>query len=414
MTLPVDDLYKIPAPIRKFGVYKYKDQYYINKYRALQDAGTDYVQWVFNDDVFGKYDFTREPSEDMYALYAKRAWQIREKYDKVVIYFSGGIYSTCVLRTFVDNNIPIDAVVVCGAWSGGKYSEINTAEQTKVAIPYLKMIERERNIKLNVHFLDVVDAHRHYNEDWIYSNSYNLVPACIAYNYYDQDPFLQNIMMQGNACTVRGVDKPRVICEDGKWYLAFLDSTLGGSSSYSNFEEKPVYLTDEFFYWTPDLVELVIKQAHVIVSELERRFDRQQCETKFTKTAKFDKIGYGKLVEPIVYGKYVKQEIGGERPYFNLNPPYSSVYNPKSWWFLNAKDEFYKDVSLFAEGINSLSNIIDPMHFNKVPSDEKFNAWLKKAPVDKFIVPKIGSNSPLFGTVGCWSPWYHIKDYGLQ
>ena len=410
----VDDIKKIPDKIRRLGVYKYNGRYYSNKYRALTDAGTNYINWVFNDDEFAKHDFSVEPNEDLYELYAKRAWQIRQKYDKVVIYYSGGIDSTAVLRAFVDNDVPIDAVVVYGAWSANnKFSDINRSEQERVGIPYLKHIEKERNIKLNVHFLDIVPFHQKYNEDWVYNNSYNLVPACSAFSYFDEDPFFQNLMMQGSVCTVRGVDKPRLIFEDNTWKLAFLDVTLGGVTSYSNYEDRKYYLLDEFFFWTPDYPEIVAKQAHIVARELEKRFTPAECEIKFTRSSKFDKIGFGNLVEPIVYGKYIQQKVGEERPYYYVPPAFSGVMNPKSWWFFNGKNELVKDNQLFVEGILQLQNTIDPMHFNKTPDDQsKIDIFHKNCPIDERLLIAAGKRDPLFGTVGCWSPDYFIKKYG--
>lgn len=412
--IPVNDINSIPDRIRRLGVYEYQGKYYLNKFRALEAAGKNYIRWNFNDEAFSKFDFTKEPADDLYELYAQRAWQIRAKYDKVILYYSGGIDSTSMLRAFVDNNVPIDAVIVYGAWSAenGKFGDINVSEQKRVAIPYLEHIQRTKNIKLNVYFLDVVDAHRQYNEDWIYQNSYNLVPACIAFSHFDQDPFLQEMMMSGNTCTVRGIDKPRLIYENGHWKMSFLDVTLGGVTSYSNYQDRPYYLLDEFFYWSPDFPELIAKQAHLIARELEAKFTPAECAEKFTRSNKFVKKFYGNLVEPIVYGRYVAQEIGEDRPYFSLPAPMSGPLSHKSWWFFNAQDELRDQNALFAEGILKLKTNIDAMHFNQTPQvQNKIDAWIKNCPIDPRIIPQVGQNDPLFGTVGCWSPDYYIKPY---
>ena len=107
----------IPKRAKKAGFYEYNGKYYINKFQALEAAGTDYVTWHFNDEEFGKFDWSKEPDDDLYDMYAQRAWQLRQKYDKIVIYFSGGIDSLTVLRTFVNNSIPIDAVVLWGMFN---------------------------------------------------------------------------------------------------------------------------------------------------------------------------------------------------------------------------------------------------------------------------------------------------------
>jgi len=410
----VENIKQIPKRIRRLGIYKFNNRYYTNKFRALTEASKYNIDWVFNDDEFGKHNFSQEPKEDLYELYAKRAWQLRQKYDKVVIYFSGGIDSTTVLRSFVDNNIPIDAVVVYGAWGArsSKYGKANVVEQEVVAFEYLKYVEKEKNIKFNIHLLDTTPYHDKYNEDWMYNNSYNLAPAVSAFSYFDEEPFFQNLMMQGSVCTVRGIDKPRLIFENGEWKTAFLDVTLGGVTSYSNYQDRKYYLLDEFFFWTPDMPEIVAKQCHMIARELESRFTPKQCEEKFTRLNKFSKISYGNLVEPIIYGKYVKQEIGGERPYFFCPPAKFGLINERNYWFFNVKDKLGKSNDLFAEGIAKLKQTIDPMHFNKVTSDQTLIDDLHKAIVPKkeLILTK-DTRDPLMGTVGCWSPDYFIKPY---
>jgi hypothetical protein len=410
----VENINQIPDRIRRLGVYKYNNRYYSNKFRALTDAGKNYINWIFNDEEYSKHNFLIEPSEDLYELYAKRAWQIRQKYDKVVIYFSGGIDSTTVLRSFVDNNVPIDAVVIYGAWgaTSTRYGKLNVVEQEVVGLAYLKHVEKEKGIKLNVHLLDTTEYYQRYNEDWAYNNSYNINPAISVFSYFDEDPFFQNLMMQGSVCTVRGVDKPRLIFEDGAWKTAFLDVTLGGVTSFSNYQDRKYYLLDEFFFWTPDMPEIVAKQSHMIAQELERRFTPEQCAKKFTRLSKFDKISYGELVEPVIYGRYVKQEIGQARPYFYMPPAKFGIINERNYWFFNAKDKLSNSNDLFVEGVVKLKQTIDPMHFNKVPNNQVLIDDLhKKISIDQKLILTKDTRDPLVGTVGCWSPDYVIKPY---
>lgn len=63
-------------------------------------------------DKFDKADWSKEPEESLDELYRKRCQQIRDMYDHVVFYFSGGSDSITALNSFVRNNIYLDEVVV--------------------------------------------------------------------------------------------------------------------------------------------------------------------------------------------------------------------------------------------------------------------------------------------------------------
>ena len=58
------------------------------------------VQWIFNNGALANYDFSQEPSETLDALYDRRAREIREKYDYVVLSYSGGSDSHNILMSF--------------------------------------------------------------------------------------------------------------------------------------------------------------------------------------------------------------------------------------------------------------------------------------------------------------------------
>ena len=404
---------EIPDKIKRLGVYEINGEFFTSKYKALEKSGENDINWNFNNEEFSQVDWTTEPTEDLYELYAERARQLRAKYDKVIIYFSGGIDSICVLRAFIDNNIPIDSIIVYGAWSIDlKVQSLCNVEQKNVAIPYLKMLEREKNIRLPVYLLDTVPWHQKYNEDWIYQNSYNLTPQCTAYSWFDQDPYVQDIVMQGKTCVVRGCDKPRLIYKDGKWHYAFLDVVLTGATSASNFKDNTFNTTTEFFFWSPDCPKLLRKQAHLVTRKLESTFSREECEKRFTHDSSFNQHQYYNIIEPIVYGKYVMQNLGEEKPYFYLPKAWCTSVNHKDFWFFKAKNELKDENELYVKGIQTLKQKINSKHFNKVPDDiVSLKKWAKESAIDQRIIPTIGKNDPLFGTKGCFSPFYFVKNY---
>ena len=98
----------------RLGYYLVGWKKFYNKTLALMESNkTGYeVKWVFNDDVYGKIDWTIPIEEPLLEIYKRRAQQLREKYDYLMLYFSGGADSAVILRTFVENNIFLDEIVL--------------------------------------------------------------------------------------------------------------------------------------------------------------------------------------------------------------------------------------------------------------------------------------------------------------
>ena len=96
-------------------------------------------------------DWTQPSRIPLTTLYKIRAQQLRDKYDYLMLMFSGGADSTTVLHSFVLNNIHLDEVVV--SWpktqSSGRYTvshsrnpENFTSEWDLAIEPRLKWLEK--------------------------------------------------------------------------------------------------------------------------------------------------------------------------------------------------------------------------------------------------------------------------------
>jgi hypothetical protein len=94
----------------RFGFYQVGNFKTFSKMEAieLQQATGIHPHWNFNEEVFKAYDWTQEPPESLWELYTKRARQLREKYDYLVLNFSGGPDSHLMIRAFLENNIPFE------------------------------------------------------------------------------------------------------------------------------------------------------------------------------------------------------------------------------------------------------------------------------------------------------------------
>jgi hypothetical protein len=92
----------------KHGYYLVDGIKTFSKFEAWQharDAGisSESIRFDFNSDLFSTIDWSIEPSESLDKLYANRARQLREKYDYIVLVYSGGIDSHVALQSFLKN-----------------------------------------------------------------------------------------------------------------------------------------------------------------------------------------------------------------------------------------------------------------------------------------------------------------------
>jgi hypothetical protein len=276
-----------------------------NKVMAVLEAQKTNAEVVWNyfDDVFKKTDWLTEPTMSLDELYRIRAQQIRDAYDYVVIFVSGGADSTNVVRTFINNNIHIDEVIAAIPESGLKnfewddkdFAAGNVMSETKFAqYPILHEIATKTpTTKITVHdfFTDIVDME---SDKWIYQSEGDLI-GMSGYNYgrMDSFPHLKDLAEQGKRiASVWGTDKPvLMVTSTGDIYTMIADSAV----YLPKYPFKTVYpnVNRVLFYWTHELPELMVKQSHVVAREIIKP------ENKFIFQAAIDQAKKSQEVNPL-------------------------------------------------------------------------------------------------------------------
>jgi len=250
-----------------------------NKVAAILEAqriGAE-IEWHFHDTIFNSVDWTTEPEPTLDMMYEARARQIREKYDYVIVFCSGGADSTNVIRTFMNNNIHVDEVVAMIPESGlNNYnsndtdrSPTNLMSETKYAqYPILHEVStRSPTTKITVIdiFKNVETAE---SDSWIFETEGDMIDLVShSYGKLDSVPHLVDMAERGvSMAAVWGTDKPIItflgdtvatVLADGPIYLP----KYPFKTSYPNVDRV-------LFYWSHDMPELMIKQAHVVAREL--------------------------------------------------------------------------------------------------------------------------------------------------
>lgn len=266
------------------GYYTINDKVFVNKRKAIAFADSlnlapKDIIWHFNDDILSSLKWEEEPTVSISELYKQRAMQIREKYDYVIAMFSGGADSTNLVNSFLANNIFLDEIVCSepiSALSNFKFnpndvSVHNMISEAKYAqLPYLDFVRLnfpKVKITENDYFTEALSNYKKF--EYLLDDFYIMSSVCSLMSSLNQLNHVKDLAEKGlKIAVIYGVDKPMLWMARGNIYTSPVDLPLGIIQSaplkpkidseipYPNVESLA-------FYWTPDLPELMVKQAHV-------------------------------------------------------------------------------------------------------------------------------------------------------
>jgi len=250
----------------QYGYYMVGPTKFYSKFeavKAMQRTGI-HLTYHFHDEVYSKYDWAKEPTASLDELYRRRCQQLREKYDYLVLCYSGGGDSQNILDTFVKHDIYPDEIMTYHNYSVNPREHMTNKEVIEVAYPRAKaVVDAHPHIKHRLidfgpkthdFFINSPDMDRIVDTNWSMFSPGSTVLCYI--HQLDQD-YLDMIAQGKRVGFVIGFDKPRVWEVDGRWCHRFLDIPSGLAVVGSD-------IPTEMFYWSPDAVELLIKQCHVI------------------------------------------------------------------------------------------------------------------------------------------------------
>lgn len=275
--------------IGDYGFYDVDGEKFYIKMLALQYASQHKkdVYWNFHDEYFATIDWEKEPEESLTQLYAARARQLREKYDYLVLHFSGGDDSANVLETFIREKIPLDEIMIRGYeleerdLSSGLHGSNEIGEAKDTAIPVARYVKENFMPNVKITIADTTD----YHYDWFINNPkwYQTTPwvfdPTIIYRQ-DYDAFAEHLIRLGESGKtighITGHDKPKLSFDDdgSAWYHASDYSVSRYVTARISSIDLPHYV--EFFYTHKDSIKIQIKQAHILA-----RFLRDKDLTRF-------------------------------------------------------------------------------------------------------------------------------------
>lgn len=333
------------------------------------------MEWNFNKQYYSNFDWTQEPAESIQELYRRRAQDIRDRYDYVVIWYSGGPDSWNILNTFLKNDIKIDEIAHFMGYDGDKDKRSALNEEIfYTAIPTTqKILEQYPDIRHRVvdlsHIYPDLFSRPDIATEFLYSIKAVASANSFARSYmreYVKD--YKDIINSGKRmCFIWGTEKPRLLHLNGKFHAMFLDFPSETHSRLQGLDSTGYF--DEWFYWAPETAHMVAKQCHMIMKLYKNETaDSHYMTNRATHyvcasptTGKFlNKDIYHTLIYP---GWDVNTLVGPK-------PANLLVANRDNWFIYSGKDT-HQSVYNYQSALKAVIDKFGPAWFNDANQPSK-------------------------------------------
>jgi len=356
------------------GYWKVNSKKFAEKFEALKyatDTGQT-VEFIFFDTVWNSFSKALLGKRSLNDLYKERAQQLRDEYDYLILYFSGGADSYNVLRSFIDNNIKLDEI--CTKWpmlavdkqfytpNATDTSAFNYLSEWDYAVkPVLDSLKQTHpEIKI-----EIIDWTKDYNPS-VYSEElikkvgpWNDVEMPMMVSYSPSENFLLD--KGKRVASIYGIDKPMIGYHENKWFMSFADAAVGMGVASNN----DAYNV-EYFYWTPNMPEIAFEQAFVVCSYLEKQKNLLKYFYSSELVSRLGPTGAGKY--NFITSRQIQDSITKDLIYnnwpgrFQASKPVYCDRADKHFWIFD-RSEFYKHRESFID-LNSLAlTQLDPVHY---------------------------------------------------
>jgi hypothetical protein len=259
-------------------------------------ATNNEIRFCYKDAEFSKVNWKAEPKDSLQQLYKERAQQIRDKYDYVVLCYSGGIDSTNMLESFYYNNIHIDEIVSVGSFSQDDTKEIDINHNKEIydnVMPTLNSLHLPNTKKT---IIDYTDYFRDLNNFSLYKKY-----GAEYYRYIGVYPSVTYLFWYDIAKFINPKKKTAILLAAEKPYMGIEPET---NQMYTYFDDASIvnYCAYEFnnvervnFYSDPDAEKIIRKQLHTIKNHyIQSLFLYPHYAEEF-------KLNYFNTIKPLIY-----------------------------------------------------------------------------------------------------------------
>ena len=340
----------------KFGYYTVGDLKTYSKLEAIewQTRTGIWPEWNFNKHIFDSYNWHIEPTKSLWEMYKERAIQIRNEYDYIVLFYSGGSDSSNILSAWLEAGCKIDEIASMINLEGSSkrrdlYDNITDIadEPFRLVRPKIKQLQEQgykfkfREIDICQHTLDFIDLVK---DDYFYYMNHSPSPNNIIKAIFRQNiPDYKKLIAEGKRlCFVWGTEKPSISTDANGWYFTFNDILDNCVNPFVQQRYNDGWY-DELFYWSPDYPEIVIKQAHTVknyITAIDTSSQYQTEKTKYGQNPVTKKYLKESVLKRIIYPKWQETDAFNARAYAAQNTLLREgfprlVYSPRDRWFFN-------------------------------------------------------------------------------
>lgn len=208
---------------------------FINKFGAFRAANGVMHDIQFSvDPAWNEIDFSKPPKTDYFDLVKQRARHIRQNYEYVRFWLSGGLDSYTALWGFVESGTKIDEIIVVRKFVHSP-DELNSFEENVTIKKILELYKHQlKHTKITYLDYDWHFSKQIYScieNDWV-DWTFGICPLSIRSSVDHGNPFLKypellNLFDQNiKVADVYGLEKSKVLDINGERYHVMLDTTL--------------------------------------------------------------------------------------------------------------------------------------------------------------------------------------------
>ena len=339
----------------KYGCWLHSGIYYKNKFEALLQTsrtGNTELRFYYHDHIWSNFKLNKLGKRPLSVLYKERAQQLRDRYDYLVLHYSGGSDSHNILQTFIKNNIKLDEVTV--RWAkpliDGQFYNANNLDTSPTNSPsewdYTIKPELEKlrlsnpEIKINiVDFTENISTSTYdvkYLEDKILKlNTMRGALGSIAMRLEENYESKLSTSNSKNIGHIFGIEKPMLFLQDNKLYFYFPDTAFESMTMVEASAEN----RSEAFYWAPDFPELTIEQAYQAGLYFKANPSKIDLLNNGSKSLLEINISYHlqqEILKQILYTTWDTRKFQVEKPNLDRSDWYSWIHNSPELQKLNS------------------------------------------------------------------------------